>query len=122
MLTQIRNALMVRKAEVVLPHSNFKQQLAELLARQGLIEETSPIARGDRKFLQMKLRYVSGKPAIAGIKRVSTPGQRRYSRSTEIPRTLNGYGMTIVSTSRGLLTDKQARKEHLGGEVICQIW
>jgi small subunit ribosomal protein S8 len=122
MLTQIRNALMVGKTDVVLPHSKFKQQLAELMVKQGLIEEIGNSTRGQHKQLDLKLKYVNGKPAIMGIKRVSSPGQRIYSKSGEIPRTLSGYGLTIVSTSKGLMADRQARKERLGGEVICQIW
>ncbi len=122
MLTQIRNAVLVRKAEVVLPHSKFKQQLAELFQRQGLLESVAVQERDARRFLALKLRYSAGKPAISGIKRVSTPGQRLYVGADEIPRTQSGYGITVISTSQGLLTDQQARKAHIGGELVCQVW
>lgn len=122
MLTQIRNALSARKTEVVLPNSKFKRQLGELMARQGLVDEVATVERGKQNFLSIKLKYLSGKPAIGGITRVSRPGQRIYASAEKLPRTRSGYGMTIISTSKGLLTDQQARKEHLGGEIICEIW
>ncbi|MEK9181298.1 MAG: 30S ribosomal protein S8 [Patescibacteria group bacterium] len=122
MLTQIRNALSSRKAEVILPHSKFKQTLADVLKKHGLIEEVFIVNKLDRKSLGMKLRYLNGEPVIEGLDRVSKPGQRIYSKAGEIPKTQSGFGVTILSTSKGLLTDKEARKENLGGEVLCQIW
>lgn len=122
MLTQIRNAISSGKAEVVFSHSKFKQQLAEIMAKEGLIEKYSAALDGRQKTLELKFKYVGGKPVISGITRISSPGQRIYSKAADIPRVQGGYGVTIVSTSKGLLTDYQARKEHLGGEVICQVW
>ncbi|MDP2933895.1 MAG: 30S ribosomal protein S8 [bacterium] len=122
MLTQIRNAFAVGKAGVILPYSKFKHQLGEILAREGFIEEVSVATRGSEKTLSFKLKYLNSKPVLTNVVRVSKPGQRIYSGSTELPRTQSGFGVTIVSTSKGLLTDKQARKQNLGGEVICQIW
>ncbi|OGE81660.1 MAG: 30S ribosomal protein S8 [Candidatus Doudnabacteria bacterium RIFCSPHIGHO2_01_FULL_43_23] len=122
MLTRIRNASRVGKAEVILPYSKYKQQLGELLKKQGLVEEVFDSTEDDKKQLGIKLRYSGGQPVITGLKRVSSPGQRIYSKSKDIPRTQNGYGITVVSTSQGLLTDTQARKNRLGGEIICQIW
>ena len=122
MLTRIRNATKIGKAEVILPYSKYKKQLGDLLLKQGWIEEIFDSSKGERKFLGIKLKYSDGRPVISGLKRVSSPGQRIYSKFKDIPRTQNGYGITIISTSRGLLTDMQARKKRLGGEVVCQIW
>lgn len=122
LLTQIRNALATGKTEVVLPHSKFKQRLAEVLQQQGWTEDTFLTSKAERKFLGVKLKYQAGQPVISGIKRVSKPGQRIYSKAGEVPRTQTGFGVTIISTSKGLLTDRQARKENLGGEILCQIW
>ncbi len=122
MLTRIRNALAAHKAELVMPYSKFKHNLANLLLAEGFISGVNELP-GRVKTLQLNLKYDgNGSPVITGIKRVSTPGQRIYLPVTEIPRTNGGFGVTVVSTSRGLLTDKQARKDRVGGEVVCQIW
>jgi small subunit ribosomal protein S8 len=122
MLTRIRNALAARKAELVMPYSKFKHNLAAVLLQEGFISGVNELP-GRVKTLQLNLKYDNtGSPVITGIKRVSTPGQRIYLPVTKIPRTNGGFGVTVVSTSRGLLTDKQARKDRVGGEVVCQIW
>lgn len=122
MLTRIRNASGARKAELVLPYSKFKANLAKLLEKEGFISTCSELT-GRFKMLQIKLKYGSdGEPVIAGIKRVSKPGQRIYLSMEKLPRTNSGFGITVVSTPKGLLTDKQARKERVGGEVVCQVW
>ncbi len=122
MLTRIRNALAARKAELVMPYSKFKHSLANVLLQEGFISGVNELP-GRIKTLQLNLKYDNGgTPVISGIKRVSTPGQRIYLPVAKIPRTNGGYGVTVVSTSRGLLTDKQARKDRLGGEVVCQVW
>jgi small subunit ribosomal protein S8 len=122
MLTRIRNALAARKSELVMPYSKFKHGLANVLLQEGFISGVNELP-GRVKTLQLNLKYdQSGSPVITGIKRVSTPGQRIYLPVTKIPRTNGGFGVTVVSTSRGLLTDKQARKDRVGGEVVCQIW
>jgi len=113
---------MAQKAEVILSYSKFKKQLADLLLKQGLISEVFESTEDNHKTLGVKLKYVGGKSVIEGIKMVSKPGQRIYSKSSDIPNTLSGYGVTIVSTSKGLLTDRQAKSDKVGGEVICQIW
>lgn len=123
MLTRIRNASSVKKTEVVLPYSKFKFNLAKVLAAEGWIKSMDVKEEGIAKSLVMVLKYTSdGSPVISGITRISKPGQRIYSKNTEIPRALGGIGTTIVSTSKGLMTDKVARKTGVGGEVICQIW
>lgn len=122
MLTRIRNALAARKAELVMPYSKFKHNLANVLLAEGFISGVNELP-GRVKTLQLNLKYdQGGSPVITGIKRVSTPGQRIYLPVQKIPRTNGGFGVTVVSTSRGLLTDKQARKDRVGGEVVCQVW
>ncbi len=123
MLTRIRNALMVQKSEVVLPYSNFKYSLAKVLQSEGWISKVEVKEEEKNKSLALALKYDQvGQPIITGIKRVSKPGQRIYSGRTEIPKVLGGIGTTIVSTSKGLMTDKEARKQKVGGEIVCQIW
>ena len=122
MLTRIRNASLANKAELVLPHSKFKLALSEVLVREGFISGVKEQA-GKHKMLEIKLKYAEdGQPVISGIKRVSKPGQRIYLASQKIPRTNSGFGITIVSTPKGLVTDKEARQHKIGGEVICQVW
>lgn len=122
MLTRIRNALAARKNELVFPYSKFKVNLAKLLLQEGFVSGVNELS-GRFKMLQINLKYSSsGEPVIGGIKRVSKPGQRIYLPVDKIPRTNSGYGVTVVSTPKGLMTDRQARKERLGGEVVCQVW
>ncbi len=122
MLTRIRNALASQKSELVLPYSKFKHSLAKLLLAEGFVSGVNELP-GRVKMLQINLKYSqAGQPVISGIKRISTPGQRIYMPATKVPRTNGGFGVTVVSTSKGLLTDKQARKEQIGGEVVCQVW
>ncbi len=123
MLTRIRNALMAKKSEVVLPYSNFKHNLARVLMTEGWINHVEVKETAGIKNLALLLKYdQEGSPVISGIKRVSKPGQRIYSGRTQIPKVLGGMGTTIISTSRGLMTDKQARQEKVGGEIVCQVW
>jgi small subunit ribosomal protein S8 len=122
MLTRIRNAAQAGKQDLVMPYSVFKHNLAKLLYSEGFISGVNELP-GRVKMLQLNLRYdTQGAPVISGIKRVSTPGQRIYLAVDKLPRTNGGLGVTVVSTSKGLMTDKQARKDRVGGEVICQIW
>jgi small subunit ribosomal protein S8 len=124
MLTRIRNASAAKKSELVLPYSKFKANLAELLVKAGFISGSQELIAGDtHKMLQINLKYSgAGEAVIAGIKRVSKPGQRIYLPADKLPRTNSGYGITVVSTSKGLMTDKEARKQKVGGEVVCQVW
>jgi small subunit ribosomal protein S8 len=122
MLTRIRNASQAKKAELVLPYSKFKANLAKLLAKEGFVGTVGELI-ATHKMLQINLKYTpEGQPVIAGIKRVSKPGQRIYLPVEKLPRTNSGYGVTVVSTSKGLMTDKEARKAKMGGEVVCQVW
>ncbi len=122
MLTRIRNAAAARKTEVLMPYSKLKHNLANILAREGFVAGVEVI-EGSLKQLSVKIKYSSdGETVVTGIKRVSKPGQRIYVPMDRIPRTNGGLGVTILSTSKGLMTDKEARKQKYGGEVICQIW
>jgi small subunit ribosomal protein S8 len=122
MLTRIRNATRARQSEIVLPFSKFKANLAKLLEKEGYVSGVGEV-QGQFKMLQISLRYATnGDSVITGIKRISKPGQRIYLPVEKLPRTYSGLGVTVVSTSKGLVTDKQARKEHMGGEVVCQVW
>ncbi len=121
MLTRIRNAAAAKKDELVLPYSKFKDNLARLFLKEGFIAAVSEL-KGQHKMLQIKLKYSGSGSVIGGIKRVSKPGQRIYLPADKLPRTNSGYGVTVVSTSRGLMTDKEARKAKVGGEVVCQVW
>src|SRR5579872_3798177 len=115
MLTRIRNATRAQKAELVLPYSKFKANLAQLLLKEGFVSGVNELT-GQHKTLQINLKYLGQESVIAGIKRVSKPGQRIYLPSDKLPRTNSGYGVTVVSTSKGLMTDKEARKAKVGGE------
>jgi len=122
MLTRLRNAIAAHKTELVLPYSKFKHSLAKVLLAEGFVSGVNELP-GRVKMLQLNLKYgTAGEPVISGLKRESTPGQRIYMPVAKIPRTNGGFGITVVSTSKGLLTDKQARRDKLGGEVICQVW
>ncbi|MBU0649269.1 30S ribosomal protein S8 [Patescibacteria group bacterium] len=121
MLTRIRNALMVRKGEVLVPYSNIKFAIANILVAEKYIEKVEKV-KNQREEIKIKLKYEEGKPSIESIKRISKPGRRIYSKNDKLPRVLGGRGFAIVSTPQGLMTEKQARAKHLGGEIICEIY
>ncbi len=128
MLTRIRNALAVRKQDVVLPMSKMKYEIAKILEREGWIYKVEVIKNKSKKGsnfdeLRIVLKYKkSGKPAITCLKRVSKPGLRVYVTKDKLPRVLNNMGIAIISTSAGIMTNKEARKKGIGGEVICEIY
>lgn len=123
MLTRIRNAVMVKFENVEMPCSNTKIGIAKVLKEEGFISNYSVIEKGPQGVLKIELKYGPKKEAvITGIKRISKPGLRRYAKVDEIPRVLNGLGISIVSTSKGIITDKTARALKTGGEVICEVW
>jgi small subunit ribosomal protein S8 len=122
MLNQIRNAQAVGKTEVLLPLSKIKNEIANILSKEGFVGEVKKAAKGNIKGLKIILKYDNGVPAVAGFKRVSKPGQRIYQGFAEIRKVHGGYGMSIISTSKGLMTNKEARYKKMGGEVICQVW
>jgi small subunit ribosomal protein S8 len=121
MLTRIRNAHRALLPSVELPHSKMKESIAAILRKEGYIAEVSVDGKV-KKTLKLKLKYQEKKSVIEGIKRVSSPGLRRYVGSTEIPRVRGGLGVAIVSTSQGVMSGTQARKSKLGGELLCYVW
>ncbi len=122
MLTSIRNAQAVLKETVVVPYSEIKFEIAKVLKKENLIEEVEKKGRKTRKSIEIKLKYENKKPAILSLKRISKPGQRIYTTAGKIKKVRSGYGISIISTSKGLMTNKQARKQNIGGEILCEIW
>jgi small subunit ribosomal protein S8 len=122
MLTRIRNANMALLPEVAMPHSNMREAIAKILKREGYIQEISVDGKPGAKMIKLKLKYQGRKAVIAGLRRVSSPGLRRYVGATEIPRVLGGMGISILSTPQGVLSGTDARKQNVGGELLCYIW
>ena len=124
MLTRIRNAQIARHDATVMPASNTKKAIAKILLEEGYIKAYDVIDDGLQGQIKVTLKYVNGKstPVIAGLKRISKPGLRVYARCEELPKVLGGLGVAIISTSKALMTDRAARQENLGGEVLCYIW
>jgi small subunit ribosomal protein S8 len=125
MLTRIRNASQARHKELSLPSSRVKREIARILADEGFIDayETRADAETVQEQLVLRLKYVEGKtPVVTGLKRISKPGLRVYAKSTGLPRVLGGLGVAIISTSQGLLTDRQANHRGVGGEVLAYVW
>lgn len=123
MLTRIRNAIMVSYDTVDIPSSKLKINVAKLLKSEGFVKNYKIIADKRQGLLRIFLKYdEKGEPVIGGIKRVSKPSRRVYSKGERIPSVLNGFGVNILSTSKGLMTDRQARKMGIGGEILCSVW
>lgn len=123
MLTQIRNALAVKKPLISVPLSNFKYEIVQALINNGYLKGVSRAGRGVKKFLKIELKYnANGEPAISEIKKISKPGQRIYLTKSKIRPVKSGLGHLIISTSHGLMTDKEAKRKSLGGEVICEVF
>jgi len=122
-LTRIRNANMVYHERVDIPASKIKQAITEILKHEGFIRDYEVVEEGRRRLLRIYLKYGSNKErVITGLRRVSRPGRRVYVKKDEIPRVLGGLGIAILSTPKGLMTDREARKIGLGGEVLCYVW
>ncbi len=121
MLTRIRNAVAIHKPEVVLPYSKLKHEVAKILKSEGYISELE-IIEDTFSTLKLVLKYKGKEPAITHIKRISKPGRRVYVGREEIPYILNDLGIAILSTSQGIMTNRQARRTKVGGEIICEIW
>ena len=123
MLTRIRNASNARHDTVDIPASNMKKAIAQILLEEGYIKNFQLIDDGTQGVIRVTLKYLTGKEqVIKGLRRVSKPGLRVYAGADELPRVLKGLGIAIVSTSKGIMTDKKARAEHVGGEVLCFVW
>src|SRR5690606_24136442 len=123
MLTRIRNANNVRHEKLEVPASKMKKEIAEILKREGFIRDWEYIEDNKQGVLRIYLKYgKNNERVITGLKRISKPGLRVYAKAHEIPRVLGGLGIAIISTSKGVLTDKEARRQQVGGEVICYVW
>ncbi len=121
MLTRVRNAQMVNKTSVTMPSSKLKAAIAAVLKDEGYIEDFRIVGEKAKPELEVTLKYYAGQPVIERIDRVSRPGLRIYKGSTSIPQVMNGLGVAIVSTSRGVMTDRKARAAGVGGEVLCYV-
>ncbi|MCD5413884.1 MAG: 30S ribosomal protein S8 [Clostridiales bacterium] len=123
MLTRVRNANAVKHKTVDIPNSNLKREIATIMLNEGFIKGFDVMEDGKQGILRIQLKYGKNKEKVlTGIKKITKPGLRVYAKKTEVPRVLGGLGMAIISTSKGLVTDKTARKEGVGGEVIAYIW
>ncbi|MFD2617391.1 30S ribosomal protein S8 [Terrilactibacillus laevilacticus] len=123
MLTRIRNANTVRHEQLELPGSRVKREIAEILKREGFIKDVEYIKDAKQGVIRIFLKYgANNERVITGLKRISKPGLRVYAKANEVPRVLGGLGIAIVSTSKGIITDKEARKQQVGGEVLAYVW
>lgn len=123
MLTRIRNANMVRHEKLEVPASNIKKEIAEILKREGFIRDVEYVEDNKQGIIRIFLKYgQNNERVITGLKRISKPGLRVYAKTNEVPKVLNGLGIALVSTSNGLLTDKEARAKQVGGEVVAYVW
>jgi len=124
LLTRVRNAILVNKEQVSIPYSKLKHSLASLLQEEGYVNHVQVINEDDapRKSIIIDLKYVGGVPAISGLRKVSKPGLRKYTRAQYAPRVYSGLGISVITTSQGLKTDRKARAEKVGGEILCQVW
>jgi small subunit ribosomal protein S8 len=121
-LTRVRNALQAGHKKVDIPASNLKRELSKLLTEAEYIGGYAELKQHAQGTLRLQLKYHEGKPVIGGLKRISTPGLRKYVSADDLPRVLGGMGIAVISTSKGLMTDQQARAAGVGGEVLCEIW
>lgn len=123
MLTRIRNILMIKGETVEIPASKEKKAIAEILLNEGYIKSFEEVGEGNRKVIKIALKYgPNGEKVIQGLKRISKPGLRVYVNADKLPKVINGLGIAIVSTNKGILTDKKARELNVGGEVLCYVW
>ena len=122
MLIRIKNALTAGHQEVLVPHSKMKAAIAEILLTEKYLNKVEIVDSKPQKELKLSLRYEGLLPAVSGVTRVSKPGRRLYAPADKVPVTLGGYGITILSTNQGVMTDKEARQKNVGGEILCQVW
>ena len=122
LLTRLRNAAIARQRRVDVPASNLKKAIAKILFEQHYIDKYSELESPPQGMIRIYLKYYNGMPVLSGLKKISVPGRRVYAGAGELPRVLNGLGVAIISTNRGVMTDKDARRLNVGGEVLCYIW
>ena len=119
----VQNASMAKKETVTLPSSKIKARIAEILKEERFIKNFKVVEEGPKRFIRLYLKYLKGnRPAIKKMRKISTPGLRRYVEARKIPRVLNGLGIVILSTSKGVVSGESARQENIGGEIICKVW
>jgi small subunit ribosomal protein S8 len=121
LLTRIRNAYRARHKTVDLPHSKVKESIARVLVKEGYLADCA-VSGDKKKVLHLTLRYAGRKPAVTGLRRISKPGLRHYVGADEVPRVLGGLGVPILTTSQGVMSGREARRAHVGGEVVCYVW
>lgn len=122
MLTRIRNANQMRHESVDMPASKLKNEFLQVLKKEGYIADVKVIKGDVQDTLRVTLKYLQNETVVKGLKRISKPGLRVYAKNTEIPKVLNGLGIAVISTSKGLLTDREARKQKVGGEILAYVW
>ncbi len=122
MFIRLKNALLAKKEQTVVPHSKMKEAIILKLKENKYIQDYEVLDKDPQKEILVKLRYVDDLPAISGLKRISSPGRRLYAGAKNIPLTLNHYGITLLSTNQGILTDAEAREKNVGGELMFQVW
>jgi len=123
MLTRIRNAITAKKEDVLIPSSKLKMSIANILLAEGYVKAVEEVSEGIFKNIKVTLKFgPNGEKVISGIKRISKPGLRIFSSAEELPKVINGLGIAIISTNKGVMTDKQARSQNLGGEVLAYVW
>jgi small subunit ribosomal protein S8 len=122
LLTRIRNGIKARQPVIALPHSRIKERIAGILKSEGYVNDVETDGAKSKKTLKLKLKYEGPRSVIEGIRRISRPGLRCYVAATDAPRVRGGLGVAILSTSQGVMTAAQARKQNLGGEVLCHVW
>jgi len=122
MLTRIRNALVAKHDSILVPASNEKKAVAKILLDEGFVKSVDLVEDGVQGSIKIGLKYDGRKSVITGLKRIAKPGLRVYAKSEELPKVLGGLGIAIISTSKGVMTDKEARKMGVGGEVLCYVW
>jgi small subunit ribosomal protein S8 len=122
-LTRIRNALLAKHETTDIPTSKLKRRLAEILKAEGYIADAQLVGEGHQQMIRIRLKYAPGEVSvIQSLQRVSKPGRRQYVTADQLPRVLNGLGLAVISTSRGVMSDRECRQLHIGGEVMCQVW
>lgn len=121
-LTRIRNANAAGKTEVQVPYAKILERIAAILLKEGFLASVRHIGRGPKKILSLELRYENGRPVIENLKRISRPGKRVYLRADALRPVKSGYGIAILSTPKGIMTNREAKKHHVGGEVLCEVW
>ncbi len=121
-LTRLRNAAVARQRRVDVPASNLKKAITKILYEQHFIDKYTELEAPPQGTIRIYLKYYNGRPVLSGLKRISVPGRRVYAGAGELPRVYNGLGVAVISTNRGVMTDKEARRLNVGGEIICYVW